>query len=147
MSVFSLSYSIDSNDLLSTMLFMMLGIFLASAYTTFIKKFRGEFVLALIETEAFDEASAKSLEELGIKKSFIRSRAINTKFFFSPDYFVLDGEDEKYYIDKENIPRLKAKYGNAEITLVQLFITVIAFLSVALVMATLVPEILNMLKI
>lgn len=143
MNIYSLSFSLDSDELLSTMLFMILGIFIASAYTVFIKKFRGEFVLALIEASAFDEASAKSLSDLGMEKGFIRKLTINTNFFFSPDYFTVNGETNKYYVNKDSISRLESKYGNSGITLVQLLITLIAFFAVALVLATIVPEILE----
>ncbi len=144
MYTYSLSFSLNGDKLLSTMLFMMLGIFLASAYTVFIKKYRGEFVIALISAEAFDEKSAKSISDLGIKKDFLRKLAITKRFSFSPDYFILEGETPKYYVNKDFIPRLEAKYGNSGITFVHLLITIIAFLAVALILATAVPEFLNM---
>ena len=138
----SLSYAISSEVLSSTMFFMILGIFLASAYTMFIKKFRGEFVLALINECAFDKDSAKSLSELGIKKSFLTSLFISKEFSFSPDYYVT--EDGKYYINEEHIERLEAKYGNSGITIVQLIITIIAFFAVALFLAAFVPDVFDM---
>ncbi len=141
---YSLSFSINSEALLSTMLLMMLGIFLASAYTVFIKKYRGEFVLALIAAGAFDEDSAKSIADLKIKQGFLRNLVIKKRFSFSPDYYVIEGEIPKYYVNKEYISRLEAKYGNSNITFVHLLITVIAFLAVALILATAVPEILNL---
>ena len=141
---YALSFSVDSEQLLSTMLFLILGIFIASAYTTFIKKFRGEFVLFLIESEAFDEASAKTLGDFGMEKSFLRKLAINTRFSFSPDYFIVEGEEKKYYVNKEQTSKLEAKYGNAGITIVQLFITLIAFFFVALILSSVIPDFLNM---
>ncbi len=149
-NIASLSIYSDSEKLGTTVLFLILGVILASAYTAFIKKFRGEFVLALIESEAFDEKSAKSLSELGIKNSFFRKISIETKFFFSPDYFEVisskskDKENVKYYVNEEAADRLKSKYGNSEITFIQLLITLIAILAVALVLATAVPDILSM---
>jgi DNA-directed RNA polymerase subunit N (RpoN/RPB10) len=146
MYTYLLSFSINKDELLSTMVFMILGIVLASAYTVFIKKYRGEFVLALIESAAFDEESAKSLDDLGINKGLFRRMAKNTKFFFSPDYYIIDGDPIKYYVNKDSVSKLEAKYGNTGITFVQLLITIIAFFSVALILATVVPDLLNMFK-
>lgn len=138
------AFSVDSKNLLSTMVLLILGIFIAAAYTTFIKKFKGEFVLSLIRSEAFDEASAKSLSELGIEKNFFKKLVLKNTLSFSPDYFVVKGETEKYFVDREYIQKLEAKYGNTGITIVHLFITLIAFFSVALVLASVIPGILNM---
>jgi hypothetical protein len=143
---YSLSFSLDKDMLLSTMLLMMLGIIIASAYTIFIKKYLGEFVLALIDAEAFDKESAKSISDLKIKKGFLRNLVIKKRFSFSPDYFIVEGDEKKYYVNKDYISRLRAKYGNSNITFVHLLITIIAFLAVALILATAVPEFLNMFK-
>ncbi len=162
MNIYSLSYTINSDALLSTMFFMILGVFFASSYTIFIKKFRGEFVLSLIDARAFDKSSAKSLSELGLDNGFLRRISINTKFLFSPDYYVVEVIEDikssensetkeetkvktlKYYVNEDFIPRLEAKYGNAGITIVQLIITIIAFFAVALILATVVPDFFEM---
>ncbi len=151
-NIVSLRIHADTEKLGFTVLFLIIGVILASSYTAFIKKFRGEFVLSLIEAEAFDKESAKTLSELGIKNSFFRRISIETKFFFSPDYFSIssdskDEESTRYYVNEEYIERLKAKYGNSEITLIQLIITLIAIFAVALVLVTAVPEILSMFKL
>ena len=147
----SLSIAVDGDKLTSSMLLMLLGILLASMYIIFIKKFRGEFVLALIEAGAFGEETAKSLSELEIKDSFLRRFFVNTKFAFSPDYFSISASDVeeaekgmKYYVNEDDIEKLNAKYGNSGITFIQLLITIIAFFSVALVLVTAIPQILNM---
>ncbi len=142
----TLSVTINSEALRSTMGFLILGIFFAAAYTMLIKKFRGEFILALIETQAFCVSTAKTLSELGFESSRLRNFFIEKKFFFTPDYFIVnEGEEEekRFFVEEKHVERLEAKYGNSGITFVQLLITIIAFFSVALIMATAIPEILN----
>ncbi len=150
----ALSVAVNSEALGSTMVYLILGILFASVYTMLIKRFRGEFVLSLINSKAFDEASAKSISDLGIECNSFRRFIINTKFFFSPDYYVVYGneeaseeKEERYYVNEDSIEKLESKYGNSGITFIQLFITIIAFFAVALVIATVVPDILNMFDI
>ena len=132
--------SVNSKNFTATMLFMLLGIFFAYIYTSFIKKFRGQFVLALIDSCAFSKESAKSLSELGIKNDFLSKLSIKTSFYFTNDYFFFEALEDtnsespkkgmKYYINEDDVDRLKAKYGNSGITIIQLIITIIAFLAV-----------------
>ena len=151
----ALSIAVNSEALGSTMVYLILGILFASGYTMLIKRFRGEFVLSLIDSKAFDEASAKSISDLGIECNSFRRFIIKTKFFFSPDYYVVYGNEEKaseekeerYYVNEDSIEKLESKYSNSGITFIQLFITIIAFFAVALVIATVVPDILNMFDI
>ncbi len=144
MSTLTLQFSIDDKNFITTMILLMLGILIASLYTIFIKKFRGEFVMALIDAGAFNEETAKSTNELGIKFNGLQKMIIEIKFSFSPDYKVTNENEKKYYVKEDDIPRLTSKYGKSGITLIQLFITIIAFFAVALVMATIIPDILNM---
>ena len=141
----SFAITVDGNDLGRIMFLMILGIFFAAAYTIFIKKLRGEFVLALIDSEAFDETSAKTLSELKIKPSKMRNFLINKNFFFVPDYHIVASENSepKYFVDENNLKKLESKYANSGITFVQLLVTIIAFFAVALVLAAVVPDILN----
>ncbi len=141
----ALSVAINSGVLRSTMIYLILGIFFASAYTMLIKRFRGEFILALIEAQAFCDSSAKTISELGIKSSRLGNFFIETKFFFTPDYFIVDEseKEKRYYVDEKYVDRLESKYGNSGITFIQLLITIIAFFAVALVMSTAIPDILN----
>jgi hypothetical protein len=105
---------------------------------------RGEFVMALIDAGAFDEESSKTPSELGIKMGTFRKMFLKKSSAFSPDFFIVNGDTPRYYVKEDSIDKLTSKYGNSGITIIQLFLTLVAFLAIALVMVTAVPEILNM---
>jgi hypothetical protein len=141
---YSLAITVDKENLIYVMICLIIGVMFASIYTIFIKKMRGEFVMALIDAGAFDEESSKTPSELGIKMGTFRKMFLKKSSAFSPDFFIVNGDTPRYYVKEDSIDKLTSKYGNSGITIIQLFLTLVAFLAIALVMVTAVPEILNM---
>ncbi len=141
---YALSISVDKENLFYVMICLIIGVMIASIYTLFIKKVRGEFVMALIDAGAFDEETSKTPSELGIKIGKFKKLFLKKSSAFSPDFFVVNGDTPRYYVKEDAIGKLTSKYGNSGITIIQLLLTLIAFFAVTLVMVTAVPEILNM---
>jgi hypothetical protein len=141
---YSLAITVDKENLFYIMICLIIGVVFASIYTLFLKKIRGEFVMALIDAGAFDEETSKTPSELGIKVGNFRKLFLKKSSAFSPDFFIVKGDTPKYYVKEESVDKLTSKYGNSGITIIQLFLTLIALFAIALVMVTAVPEILNM---
>ncbi len=141
---YSLSISVNKENLFYVMICLIIGVMFASIYTIFIKKIRGEFIMALIDAGAFDEESSKTPSELGIRIGNFRKLFLKKSSAFSPDFFIVNSDTPRYYVKEDSIDKLTSKYGNSGITIIQLFLTLVALFAIALVMVTAVPEILNM---
>lgn len=137
------------NIFIDIVLYALVGFALAIIVMYYCKIIAGKGIRLLIESKAFDEESAKSLEELGITRNvkYHKSRLEKS----APQKYLckcVDGEVKRYYIPKEKQDRAERTYSVNEkplgMTIISVVITVIVALLIYFCSDVLVDKIKNL---
>lgn len=145
---------------------MFIGLVLASIFMFYQKKVIGAFVRALLNAQASDSSSAKTLNELGFARNFpVRSAlrgggALRKLVWEMGDNYLenengvkysarqtpLDVNTARFYITEENRIRAELRYNDKGTDIFMLIITVLVFLMVAYLAATYLPDLLKLIE-
>ncbi len=87
------------------------GVLAACVGTFYSKAIVGKIVRGLVKEEAFDENSAKRLEDIGCKGPLYR---FHLRKGTAQNGAIMQGAKGKYYIDSGKVDKLVAKYGTKE---------------------------------
>ncbi len=157
-------YTISNTNLVIWCMFI--GMMLAAFGMFYQKRIIGAFVRALLNANASDESSAKSLMELGFARNYpVRSAlrkggTLRKLVWESGDNYIEDENGVKYsarqtpldvntarfYIAEENRIRAELRYNEKGTDIFTLIITAIVFLVIAYLAMIFLPELLNLLK-
>ena len=112
------------------------GAVFAGIYAFYAKFVLGKLVRALIERDAREEDSAKTLEELGCTGFYFRF-ALRKGSLFSKSLARADGR--RWFIPSENAEKLQSKYKADRSSLFSLLLALLLILTAALILAALLP--------
>ncbi len=115
-----------------------IGIGVACVYAYYVRGVLGKIVRALIESNAFDEATAVSPSELELD-GFIYKFALRKRSHFRES--VKTTEDGRFFVEKDSVEKLSAKYGETDTGVTALLLTLCAFLVVACIISAFMPQI------
>lgn len=117
------------------------GILLAFISSIVLKVLYGSLITGLINKEAFDQNSAKTLNELGVKSNKLLQFALKNNATLKR--LVLRTDTDKYYLPPQN--RLKAErfYLKENLSVKTVVIIVLLFVAVYLLCDRVIPFIMN----
>ena len=115
------------------------GILLAFISTLILKALLGSFISALIDKNATDILSAKTLEELGVKRNKLLLFIIKNNATLKRLVFATEGN--KYYLPSENKLKAEHLYLKEKISVATLVIIVVLIIAVYLICDRVIPNI------
>ena len=115
------------------------GIIIACVYAYYVRGVLGRLVRALIQNEAFDEETALTPAELGLS-GFAYKFALRKKSNFR-EHIKVVGKEKRCYVEPEKVEKLSKKYGENDMGITSLLLTLCAFLLVGCIIAAVLPEI------
>ncbi len=146
---------------------LFIGFAVASLMAVYNKGLIGGFVKAILSNECFDEASAKTITELGygtdrFVKSALRTNTVLLRFVSrvdAPDengnpvvpkksrggHDIIDFETARFYIPEELKYRAEVRYSRRGTNIISLIVTIIILAAAAFGVLFLVPELLQLL--
>lgn len=143
---------------------MFIGLMLATIFMYYQKRVIGAFVRKLLSSDATDQASAKTLSELGYARNYsIRSAlrgggALRKLVWENGDNYVenesgikysarqtpMDINTARFYIPEDNRIRAELRYSAKGSDIFMLIITAVVSLMIAYLAATYLPDLLNL---
>ncbi len=132
---------------------LFFGFVVGIGVTVYNKLVLGPVINGLIENKAHSEADAITLKEVSHPNPFIRFALRKGSTFrrvvkMCGDTDTARSGDNplaaKFYLPEENIRRAKKLYAGTEMSLVSVLISVIVFFVIALLMFTVVPDLITM---
>ena len=114
------------------------GILLAFVWSIITKAIYGKLIDELIKNECEDLLSAKTFEELGIKKNFLIENALKKNHTLDR---LLCEDNSRYYLPKENKLKAQCLYGRERISVVSIIVTFLLFIAIVLVCNYIIPNI------
>ncbi len=139
------------NEPLASILWPLIsGVVLAACVVFFNKQTVGRFVKALFDAEASTPESAKTLAELGYDKNRLIRHALRPGAVLRKMVHVsLEEADgvttERYYIPEECAYRAEVTYNPDGSSVLTLVIAVVAFFAVAMILMSVIPDLIGML--
>ncbi|MGI6716440.1 MAG: hypothetical protein ACOX3X_04495 [Eubacteriales bacterium] len=121
----------------------IVGVTFSAVYTYYVKAVLGSLVRGLFERNAFDEASAVTIEEAGCKNSIFLKYSLRPGTDFSETVRSVNG---KYYIPEDKIDKAENKYKSEGITVFVVLLTILAFAIITLVCIYVFPELYNLVR-
>ena len=115
------------------------GIFLAFVWSVITKAVYGKLIDELIKNECEDLLSAKTLDELGVKKNFLLANALKKNHSLDR---LLCVDNSRYYLPKEKKLKAQCLYGREKISLVSIIVTFLLFIAIVLACNYIIPNIL-----
>ncbi len=139
-----MSVFIDNIDSIILIIYcIVIGIIIAFVYSLITKSIYGRLVDALVKASAENEASARSLGELGVKNNPLISLALKRKTVLSSliscDDETADIEKKRFYILPEHKLKLQSIYGREKLSLKSIVITVILLAVLFVVFQYVIP--------
>ena len=119
----------------------VIGISVAMCVSYYNSRFLGRLVRKLLEIDATSPEAALTLDELGLKESPALKTSLRPGTSFSET--VIKTEDGRFYIAPDKVDIAKSKYRGKDITIVFLFLCLVALVAVGLVLAYILPDILE----
>ncbi len=114
-----------------------LGLGIAFIYSFYNSRVFGKFVWKLISIDATSPDSAVLPEEIDIKLSFALKQSLKGKSSFSQT--VLQTEENKFYINPEQLEKAKIKYKSNDMTIFIFFIILILLAGITIIGVNLFP--------
>ena len=104
---------------------IFIGVIIAVFVVAYNKLVLGKFVRALINAKAVDCSSAKSFEQLNVKKSFPLAFSLRKKG--SLRKYVCESEEEGfYYIPEDKLYRAFRIYGEKDVSILKVIAVIVA---------------------
>ncbi len=119
---------------------LTLGIVAAFIWSLITKAIYGRLVDALIKSGAESEATAKTFEELGIKKSRILTFSLDEKRALGR---LIKKSGESYYLPPETKLKAQSLYSSEKITPITVIVTFLLFAAIILLCNYVIPLIMN----
>lgn len=139
-----LAENIDSIIIIIYCILIGIGVAFVAALIT--KGIYGKFIEALLSASCDCEVNAKTLDELGVNKSFLLMRALRHRTTLSSlvscDDEKLKAEYRRYYILPEHQIKAQGIFGTERLTPLTLAVTVILFAIIVVLLQFVVPKIL-----
>jgi hypothetical protein len=123
---------------------LFVGIVLGSFGIWYSKRVLGTLVKALLAAKADSELTAKSMAELGIKNNVLYKLSLRKNGTYRKIVHIA-GSD-KYYIPESMAFRADAVYNKRGTTIVGALVTILSFFIMALLLFTIIPDLLQMLE-
>ncbi|MBR6633753.1 MAG: hypothetical protein IKL05_05575 [Clostridia bacterium] len=125
---------------------ILIGIVIAFIASLLTKGIYGRFIEAMLSNSCDCEVNAKTLDELGIKKSILLINALQRRTTLSSlvscDDEKLKAEYRRYYILPEHQIKAQGIFGTERLTPLTLAVTVILFAIIIILLQFVVPKIL-----
>jgi hypothetical protein len=126
---------------------LFVGIVLGSFGVWYSKRVLGSLVKALLEAKADSESNAKSMADLGLKNSVFYNFSLRKNGTYRKIVHIAgDGSARKYYIPENMTFRADAVYNKRGTTIIGALVTILAFFVMALIVFTIVPDLIQMLE-
>lgn len=112
------------------------GILLAFIWSIITKAIYGKLIDALVINECETPESAKTLEELGVKRNILIDNALKKGRALDR---LLKEENGRYYLPSENKLKAQCLYGREKISLISIAITFVLFLAIIVICNKIIP--------
>ena len=136
------------NTTLASVLWPMIaGVILAACLVFFNKQTLGKLVKALFDAKANSPETAKSLKELGLDKHRLLRLALRPDTTLRKVVYAVEqkeGEEIRYYIPEDRAYRAEVTYNPDGSSVMTLLIAAVAFIAVAVILMSVVPDLVKM---
>ena len=140
-----LNFTAESAKTATVLIYMVaLGIILASLCAFYQQRVPGRVVRALLRANAHTEESAKTAEELGVRRRSLAMLELRRGTVLRQTVRVTEEETPRYYIPEDLKYRAEIRFDKKGNELPGLIITIILSLAVALLLVKALPLVLGM---
>lgn len=139
-----ISFTAENAKTATVLIYMLgLGIILASLCAFYQQRVPGRVVRALLRASALDEASAKTAEEIGVRRGSLAMFELRHGTVLRRMVQVTNEETPRYYIPEALKYRAEIRFDKKGNELPGLLITVLLSLGVALLLVNALPMVLS----